>query len=71
VQPKIKQYIGKLLTSFKPVPWVGRDFMKYDLIKAKGGAKCYKIDRSVTIAANRSNISIALRKLLTTAKAKF
>lgn len=53
------------------MPWVGRDFMKYDLIKAKGGANCYKIDRNVTIAANRSNINIALKKLLTTAKAKY
>ena len=71
VDRQIKQVHSKLSALFRPVSWVDKDFLKISLISTKAMTPSYKIDKMVTLAANRTTIAYPIKKILTSAKAKF
>jgi hypothetical protein len=70
VKPRDKQYINKIHTTFPPVAWMSSDYLKVQYIKERAGAIPYKIERNITLAANRTGILIPLQRLLSSARSK-
>lgn len=71
IRSRDKQYLLKIQNTFNPVSWVNSDYLKVQYVKERAGAIPYKIERNITLAANRTGILIPLRRLLSNARAKF
>lgn len=71
VSRQIKQISSKISGLFRPVSWVDKSYLNFWLIADKAANSIYKIDRSVTIAANTTGILTMLRRTIYNAKAKF
>jgi Tubulin/FtsZ family, GTPase domain len=66
-----KKHYSKLSAVFKPVSWVDKNYLKLFYIPEKAMNSIYKIDRIVSLSSNRTSIVHPIKKLLTSAKAKF
>ena len=71
VSKNIKQTLFKLNNAFRPVHWVDKDYFKINLISEKAMNSALKIDKIVTLAANKTSVIYPIKKMLTSAKAKF
>ena len=71
VDRQIKQTYSKISSLFRSVPWVDKSYLKISLNSTKAMSSSYKIDRIITLAANRTSVVYPIKKLLTSAKAKF